>query len=87
MNKTTRLLTENNFKETYSVNFFKDKLYLGSDIDGLRFVNIITGETIKLSEKSPASISILDDKYVYFTDEADKLFRVTNDGKTENTIF
>lgn len=77
-------LAENLYSDCFSVNMHDDYLYLGSDILGLRSVNLVDKKITQLSEKSSVSISVLDDKYIYFVDENKSLYRVDiNDKKTE----
>lgn len=86
-NSDVSFIAENSFNEDFSVNFYDDILYLGSDIDGLRAVNLNNKKIYTLTKNQADSICIVDNKYIYYIDSNQSLYRVTDDGKSEEKIF
>lgn len=61
-----------------------------SDSDGKNGLYVINGKTDELNQiygEEVFGVYIVDDKWIYFTDENEKLCRITPDGKTLEKVF
>ena len=55
---------------------------------GLYVIDNKTNQIKKIYDDSEVfSVYIVDDKWIYFTDENERLYRITPDGKTLEKIF
>ena len=86
-NLNVDFIAENSFSEDFSINLYDDILYLGSDINGLRAINLNNNQIHSLTQNQSSNIYILDDKYIYYIDRSQSLYRITIDGKSEERIF
>lgn len=87
---------KDNYAKIYSDNrdslknteFYKNKLFIGSDAGGLVSVDLNTYKTLKLSDKQAyCSICIFGDKWVYFSDMKGNLYRAAQDGSKTEELF
>lgn len=53
----------------------------------LKVLDINTGKSKTISEDNTEDISVFGDKWVYYTDEDCRLFRITHNGKTKEKVF
>ena len=71
---------------------YKNDLYVCSDMQrttkgGLYVYSMNESRLKQLSDIKVSNMWVLDNKYVYFSDENKTLYRVTQDGKTTEKVF
>ena len=77
---------------TIILNGYNGKLYVGVydgiDDNGLYVIDTETDEVTKIyDDKAVCGVYIVDNKWIYFADEAERLYRITPDGKVFEKVF
>lgn len=73
--------------ESYGFKCYKDKLFLYSTDSGIYSLNTNTGKNKNLTNQGITEIYIFGDKWVYFVNNSRCLYRVSQDGAAEETLF
>lgn len=85
------------YKNDYAINCFSgynNYLFIGYSLSSynelkgcLETLNINTGKSKTITKGNIEDISVFGDKWVYYTDEKCRLYRITHDGKTKEKVF
>ena len=79
-------------KGVITANYYNQKLYIGVekylDENGLYTLDLSNNKKVqKLNTKETCGVYILDDEWIYFTDQNEKVYRITPDGKSIEKVF
>lgn len=79
-------------KGVITANYYNQKLYIGVarylDENGLYVLDLSNNKKVKkVNNKETCGVYILDDEWIYFKDQNEKLYRITPDGKTIEKVF
>ncbi|MBQ7504862.1 MAG: hypothetical protein IJT79_06055 [Ruminococcus sp.] len=73
--------------EYFNYEYYKGKLFIGSDEGGIYRLNLKTNKVQKLCGNKAVYLYIFGDKWVYFNDRDDNLYRTAQDGSKTETLF
>lgn len=71
----------------HSCNYYKGDLFIASEASGVYRVNLKTNKVQKLCGNKAVYLYIFGDKWVYFNDRDDNLYRTAQDGSKTETLF
>ncbi|MBR2108605.1 MAG: hypothetical protein IJ932_01470 [Ruminococcus sp.] len=77
----------NTYIDYHSCNYYKGDLFIASETSGVYRVNLKTNKVQKLCGNKAVYLYIFGDKWVYFNDRDDNLYRTAQDGSKTETLF